>query len=124
MKILFVLILLSIILISGCDEKPTACTEEAKLCPDGSAVGRTGPDCEFAPCPETEEQEPEETKAECSINTDCVPAACCHAKECVPRSQAPNCKGMMCTMECAPGTIDCGGSCQCINNECKAVIMG
>lgn len=29
----------------------TACTEEAKLCPDGSAVGRTGPDCAFAPCP-------------------------------------------------------------------------
>lgn len=29
-----------------------ACTMEAKLCPDGSAVGRTGPNCEFAPCPE------------------------------------------------------------------------
>lgn len=28
-----------------------ACTEEAKLCPDGSAVGRTWPNCEFAPCP-------------------------------------------------------------------------
>lgn len=26
------------------------CTEEAKLCPDGSSVGRTGPNCEFAPC--------------------------------------------------------------------------
>ena len=24
---------------------------EAKFCPDGSAVGRTGPSCEFAPCP-------------------------------------------------------------------------
>jgi hypothetical protein len=28
-----------------------ACTMEAKICPDGSAVGRTGPNCEFAPCP-------------------------------------------------------------------------
>lgn len=28
-----------------------ACTQEAKLCPDGSAVGRTGPNCQFAPCP-------------------------------------------------------------------------
>lgn len=28
-----------------------ACTMEAKLCPDGSSVGRTGPKCEFAPCP-------------------------------------------------------------------------
>lgn len=29
-----------------------ACTMEAKLCPDGTAVGRTGPNCEFAECPE------------------------------------------------------------------------
>ncbi len=28
-----------------------ACTQEAKQCPDGSYVGRTGPKCEFAPCP-------------------------------------------------------------------------
>jgi hypothetical protein len=28
-----------------------ACSTEAKICPDGSAVGRTGPNCEFAPCP-------------------------------------------------------------------------
>lgn len=31
--------------------EPIACTMEAKLCPDGSAVGRMGPKCEFAPCP-------------------------------------------------------------------------
>ncbi|VVB67212.1 Uncharacterised protein [Candidatus Norongarragalina meridionalis] len=30
---------------------PVACTAEAKICPDGSSVGRTGPNCEFAPCP-------------------------------------------------------------------------
>ncbi len=28
-----------------------ACTQEAKICPDGTGVGRTGPNCEFAPCP-------------------------------------------------------------------------
>ena len=27
------------------------CTMEAKICPDGTAVGRIGPSCEFAPCP-------------------------------------------------------------------------
>lgn len=27
------------------------CTQEAKQCPDGSYVGRTGPRCEFTPCP-------------------------------------------------------------------------
>jgi hypothetical protein len=30
---------------------PVACTMDAKICPDGSAVGRQGPSCEFAPCP-------------------------------------------------------------------------
>jgi hypothetical protein len=29
-----------------------ACTEEAMLCPDGSAVARVGPKCEFAKCPD------------------------------------------------------------------------
>jgi len=32
-------------------EKQTVCTLEAKQCPDGSFVGRTGPNCEFATCP-------------------------------------------------------------------------
>jgi len=27
-----------------------ACTMDAKICPDGSAVGRTGPSCEFEAC--------------------------------------------------------------------------
>lgn len=27
------------------------CTMDAKICPDGTGVGRTGPNCEFAPCP-------------------------------------------------------------------------
>lgn len=32
-----------------------ACTQEAKKCPNGSFVGRTGPHCEFAPCPGADE---------------------------------------------------------------------
>jgi len=28
-----------------------ACTQDAKLCPDGSSVSRIGPNCEFSPCP-------------------------------------------------------------------------
>ncbi|HEY4518345.1 MAG TPA: hypothetical protein VJG48_01835 [Candidatus Paceibacterota bacterium] len=32
--------------------KPQACTMEALICPDGSSVGRTGPNCAFAPCPQ------------------------------------------------------------------------
>lgn len=55
------LILLGVILVLGVasfylisrrdDTAPVACTMEAKLCADGSAVGRTGPNCEFAECP-------------------------------------------------------------------------
>lgn len=33
------------------EEKPVACTTDAKLCPDGSYVGRSGPNCEFDVCP-------------------------------------------------------------------------
>lgn len=29
----------------------TACTMDAKICPDGTAVGRSGPNCEFEKCP-------------------------------------------------------------------------
>ncbi|MEK7635180.1 MAG: hypothetical protein AAB446_01985 [Patescibacteria group bacterium] len=33
------------------EKEPVACTMEARLCPDGSYVGRTGPNCEFTDCP-------------------------------------------------------------------------
>lgn len=32
----------------------TFCTLDAKMCPDGSYVGRVGPKCEFAECPTVE----------------------------------------------------------------------
>jgi putative hemolysin len=41
-------------LMMGCaklDVGGVACTKDAKICPDGSNVGRTGPNCEFAACP-------------------------------------------------------------------------
>ena len=34
------------------EKEQEVCTQEAKQCPDGSYVSRTGPNCEFAPCPE------------------------------------------------------------------------
>lgn len=33
------------------EEQAVFCTMDAKVCPDGSAVGRQWPSCEFAPCP-------------------------------------------------------------------------
>jgi hypothetical protein len=36
-----------------------ACTMDAKICPDGSTVGRSGPNCEFDPCLGESSQVPE-----------------------------------------------------------------
>lgn len=38
---------------AGISPLPVACPEISKICPDGSKVGRSGPKCEFSPCPTT-----------------------------------------------------------------------
>ena len=56
-KIIFTLLIFGIVALVGCEQEqsetnvPVACTLDAKICPDGSSVGRVGPDCEFEPCP-------------------------------------------------------------------------
>ena len=52
-SLIFIIALLIILFLPT--NPPQACTEEAKLCLDGTAVGRTEPNCEFAPCPDVEE---------------------------------------------------------------------
>jgi hypothetical protein len=39
---------------------PSVCTQEAKLCPDGSSVSRIGPNCEFTACPGSPESSEEQ----------------------------------------------------------------
>lgn len=56
----------------------------------------------------------------CRTAADCVPATCCHATACVPRNAGPDCDDVMCTRECRPGTIDCGGGCECREGRCAA----
>ena len=63
---------------------------------------------------------PEQT--ECQIDSDCVPAQCCHSTSCVSKENAPDCSMIFCTQECKPDTLDCGqGSCKCQENQCIAV---
>ena len=50
LAILSLALVLGLTSVAGAEEL-RACTMEAKLCPDGSSVGRTGPNCEFARCP-------------------------------------------------------------------------
>ncbi len=58
----------------------------------------------------------------CSSDSDCIPDSCCHATGCISKDQAPNCNNIACTLECAPGTLDCGGYCSCEKNKCTAIL--
>ncbi|MCY1055846.1 hypothetical protein [Nannocystis sp. SCPEA4] len=61
-------------------------------------------------------------EGECAVDADCVPASCCHPASCVPAAQKPDCTDVMCTMQCAPNTMDCGGRCACEAGSCKAIL--
>ncbi len=91
---------------------------------DGSQYGMCGFD-DGSSCEEWAFFRGECNKGEslvCSSDEDCVQDSCCHAKGCVLKSNAPSCKGVMCTMNCEPGTLDCGqGSCKCLNSKCEAI---
>jgi len=50
---------------------PIACPTDAKICSDGTAVSRTGPNCEFAPCPAEASCE----GGVCPVSTSTAPAA-------------------------------------------------
>jgi hypothetical protein len=52
--VVLVLVGISYLVVPGILNGPgsaTPCSLEMELCPDGSSVGRTGPNCEFAACP-------------------------------------------------------------------------
>lgn len=102
-KLLIPAVIVLLVLLSGCTQK--ACTEEAKICPDGTAVGRTGPNCEFAPCP-----------TECEEDSDCVlfgetgDCNCgCYNKDNLPKDTGGECF-------CQAPT-----SCDCINGICEGI---
>lgn len=79
------------------DSEPVACTMDAKMCPDGSAVGRVGPDCEFAACPGESE-------------TDGG-----HSVMCTPESK----QAQFCTQQYAPvcGLVQV----QCVTTPCPPI---
>lgn len=50
-----ILLILFLVLAAGSYKylnKTKPCQTDALICPDGSSVGRVGPNCDFAPCPE------------------------------------------------------------------------
>jgi tryptophan-rich sensory protein len=97
-------------------QSPIACTLEAKLCPDGSAVGRGGPDCEFSPCPSGEV---DGASVDAPKTDEGVKLMACHDRdnihgrdeEFIPCRQDADCTPAKMISFCAPaevGFFECG----------------
>lgn len=98
------LLLISIFLMGCTSIKTTpykACTEEARLCSDGSSVARTQPNCEFAPCP-----------SDSWFTTGTLPPQACtmEAKLC-PDGSAVGRSGPNCEFAACPGEASSNCSC-------------
>ena len=62
---------------------------------------------------------------ECTQDSDCVPATCCHATWCAPAGQGPACMDVGCQAVELPQTLDGsgaveGGGCRCVEGRCGA----
>ncbi len=102
------LVIFSILLILalGCTQQTppansTVCTQEAKICPDGSSVWRTGPDCAFTPCPQTNNSVPAPENNSMVVGNDSDIHGCkgsagytwCDAKQACIRPWEEPCEG-------------------------------
>jgi hypothetical protein len=92
------------------DEALVACTMDAKQCPDGSSVGRTGPDCAFAACP----SDSSETPKTVTCTPDMSSALVC------PEMYAPVC-GLV-QIQCV--TTPCNPIPETFSNGCSACAQG
>ena len=102
----YLIICLAFLVIASCTKKvDVGCTLEAKICPDGSAVGRSGPNCEFAPCPPGNIDDTQKDNGNTELKGYCTPE----------QKQAK-----ACTLEYAPvcGWFD--ESIQCIRYPCAS----
>ena len=60
---------------------------------------------------------------QCTSDTDCVPAQCCHPDDALNQKYAPDCGDILCTTECRGGTLDCAqGEIKCLAGACTAVL--
>lgn len=78
----FASLLLLVGLVTACAGKrdtinsPVECTDETKVCDDGSSVGRTGPFCEFDACPGSAEPVQPVSGNPCGEGGDCPKDDC------------------------------------------------
>ncbi len=92
------------------DGAMTMCTMDAKQCPDGSYVGRSGPDCRFAACPDDPAATPQVVT--------CTPEM--SAAEVCPAIYAPVC-GLV-EIQCI--TTPCNPILETFSNGCSACASG
>ncbi len=82
-----------------------ACSTEAMICPDGTAVGRTGPNCEFEPCPAGPTVDSSKLGASCAGD----PNGCPSGQSCF---DFPQPTGRRCATDaCAAVTCPAGQQC-------------
>ena len=59
---------------------------------------------------------------QCTVDSDCVAATCCHATDVVNKEFRPDCSSVLCSAVCEEGTLDCGQMVpSCIEGACVAI---
>lgn len=83
------------------------CTQEEKICPDGSTIGRISPNCEFALCPDI--------SIECNQDSDCIKSGC-SGTICQSKNEEPAITPCIYLKE-----YDCykNVTCGCFENKCN-----
>jgi len=117
-KVLAVICLLAAaIALSGCLE-PAACTEEAKMCPDGSFVSRN-PElgCRFDPCPEPVACAADVKICEDGSSVSRNPALNCDFDPCPEGNCADQGEEFSETLECCPGLVKAVSTCEKCRGE-------
>lgn len=88
-------------------QETEGCPEDAKLCPDGTVVGRAPPDCEFEPCPVSKICEEDK---DCTVFGKDGECNCgCYNKQALPQNSGEACF-------CAAPS-----SCKCEAGQCEGV---
>ena len=106
----------------GDSDSGVNCPTDAMICPDGTAVGRSGPDCEFDPCPDAPDTDsgtegdppPDACPPDLSYFE---PAACPSKDEGTPYVIDPGCY-----VDCDPGEPVCGEAEVCLTLEVNPCI--
>lgn len=105
--IIFVLAVFGFFILYSLGQEKVACTQDAKLCPDGNYVSRVAPDCNFEPCPVSKICETNEDCLVFGTDGDCNCG--CFNKDALPQEPVGNCF-------CAAPK-----SCECVDGECEGV---